>query len=117
MPEQRSTPRHERRLSLQIASEPHGRFEIETVNLSLSGACCRSRYFVPLMTRLRVTMLLPGERAPEPLRADAVVVRVQPATAPGSDGSYDLALYFTQMRPADQDRLGAFLRGWPGGAA
>jgi hypothetical protein len=117
MPEQRAAPRQAQHLSVEVTSEPQGRFEIRTLNLSLCGAYCRSRYFLPVMTRLRVSVLLPGRESPRRVDADAVVVRVQPSRESGSEGLYDLALYFTKMRSVDQDRLSAFLRREPGGEA
>lgn len=117
MPEQRVAPRQPQHLSVEVTSEPQGRFEIRTLNVSLSGAYCRSRYFLPVMTRLNVSLLLPGGESPQRLGAEAVVVRVQPCSGSGNEGSYDLALYFTKMQPGDQDRLNAFLRTNPGDAA
>lgn len=113
MPEQRAFRRHAERLSLHVSSEPQGQFEIETLNVSLSGAHCRSRYFLPLMTRMRVTLVLPAGRTSDRLEADAVVVRVDPSSDPALAGFYDLALYFTRMEPVAQERLGAFLRDRP----
>ncbi len=110
MPEQRAAPRQAQHLSLEITSEPEGRFEIRTLNISLCGAYCRSRYFLPLMTRLGVSLLLPEGESPRRLDAEAVVVRVQPSSESGSEGSYDVALYFTKMQPADQDQLSTFLK-------
>jgi hypothetical protein len=115
MAEKRASPRQAERLSLHIASEPQGRFEIETLNVSLSGAYCRSRYFLPLMTRLRVSMVLPEERGARTLATDAVVVRVDPSGGDGNTGTYDLALYFTHMEPAAQEHLSHFLRRQSGG--
>lgn len=117
MPEQRAFRRHAERLSLHVASEPQGQFEIETLNVSLSGAYCRSRYFLPVMSRMKVTLVLPSGRTSERLEADAVVVRVNPSTDPALAGFYDLALYFTRMDSSAQERLGAFLRENPGEAA
>jgi hypothetical protein len=116
MAEKRAAPRHSEHLSLLVSSEPQGRFEIETLNVSLSGAYCRTRYFLPLMTKLQVTLVLPTQRKPESLSASAVVVRINPSSDPGSAGFYEMALYFTGMDPSEQERLGAFLRSRPAGA-
>lgn len=110
MPEQRAAPRQAQHLCVEVTSDPEGRFEIRTLNISLCGAYCRSRYFLPVMTRLGVSLLLPEGDPPQRLDAEAVVVRVQPSSESGSEDSYDLALYFTKMRPADQDRLNTFLK-------
>jgi hypothetical protein len=113
MPDQRADRRHTERLSLHVASEPQGRFEIETLNVSLSGAYCCSRYFLPLMTRMKVTLILPSGRTSEKLDADAVVVRVNPSTEPALAGFYDLAFYFVRMGDAERERLRLFLRERP----
>ena len=110
MPEQRVFRRHAERLSLHVASEPQGRFEIESLNVSLSGACCRSRYFLPLMSRMKVTLVLPDGKSSERLEVNAVVVRVNPSSDPALAGFYDLALYFTDMAAPDQERLGKYLK-------
>ncbi|MEE9217939.1 MAG: PilZ domain-containing protein [Acidobacteriota bacterium] len=116
MREQRAAPRRARQLRLEVSSEPQGRFEIQTLNISLCGAHCRSRYFLPVMTRINVTLLLPEEAAPRRLDAEAVVVRVQPCSETAAEGSYDMALYFTRMKESDQIQLSRYLQSGGGEA-
>jgi hypothetical protein len=77
--------------------------EMEAVNLSLGGACCVSPHRFEPMTVLDVQVDLPG-RTPTsmPLRATAVVVRVEPSRA---GAPYRIALWFREMADEDRARL------------
>ncbi len=83
-----------------------------TKDLSLGGVYCTSSNDFPEMTRLAVRLMLPdrsGNGGPEPLDAQAVVVRRRPVFSAVGRGRYELALFFTSMDDADRQRLARFL--------
>ena len=87
--EKRRHPRIQDRLTLRSSSAETGSMEMSTTNLSLGGAHVVSSRYMPLMTRVEVTLHLPPdpgiESRPRSLKAEAVVVRVHPpAPVPGS---------------------------------
>src|SRR5213594_2460988 len=94
---------------LPIDADVEGqRFQIEASNLSAGGAYCRSDRRFPVMTRLEVSVDLPGDGGGEALRFDAVVVRCE---SEGTDsGGWRLALYFPDLEPAARIRLAHFVQ-------
>ena len=111
--EKRRYPRIPDRLSVRSASPDHGAAEMTTTNLSLGGACVVSRRFLPLMTRVEVTLHLPPESEeearPRAVKAEAVVVRVEPARPGPEDAAYELALFFSRLEAPDRLALGRYL--------
>ncbi len=88
--------------------------EMSTTNLSLGGAHVVTNHYMPLMTRVEVTLHLPPasgiESGPRPLKAEAVVVRVDPPGPGPESRSFDMALFFSRMEPHDRTALARYLQ-------
>ncbi|MCI0567448.1 MAG: PilZ domain-containing protein [Acidobacteria bacterium] len=112
-PEKRSHPRVKDRLTLRSTSPAEGASEMSTTDLSLGGAQVAASRFVPLMTRVEVTLLLPPEEGtesgPRPVRAEAVVVRVNPPAPQAEIEHYQIALFFSRMEQRDRNALARYL--------
>jgi PilZ domain-containing protein len=112
-PEKRSHPRVKDRLTLRSTSSAEGPSEMSTTDLSLGGAHAVASRFVPLMTRVEVTLILPPEEGiesgPRPVRAEAVVVRVHPPTPQAEIEHYHVALFFSHMEQRDRIALARYL--------
>ncbi len=86
-----------------------GLVEMEALNLSLGGAHCLSDRRLEPMTRLEVTLDLPGSsRLRLAVTAEAVVVRADSASSRNGP-PYHLALWFQRMGSEDRARLRHFL--------
>jgi hypothetical protein len=109
--EKRSHPRIKDRLTLRSASSDAG--EMSTTDLSLGGAHVIATRFLPLMTRVEITLLLPPEEGidsgPRAVRAEAVVVRVHPPEAVATAAHYEMALFFSRMEQRDRSALARYL--------
>ena len=109
--EKRSHPRIKDRLTLRSTSSGAG--EMSTTDLSLGGAHVIASRFLPLMTRVEVTLLLPPEEGidsgPRPVRVEAVVVRVHPSEAQPTVEHYEVALFFSRMEQRDRSALSRYL--------
>ena len=99
----------DRRRSARIAESlpfkiGHEGYEIAamTVNISAHGAMCVVDRAIPVMTRLRVALTLPASSKEKVIHATGVVVRNE--ADPDSDKHF-IALYFSQIKPADQKVL------------
>jgi hypothetical protein len=86
---------------------------MSTTNLSLGGVQVITRRYLPLMTRVEVTLHLPppdgqnsGSRS---VKAEAVVVRVQPPSPTSEQGSFEMALFFSRMEHQDRNALADYL--------
>ena len=115
--EKRRHPRVTDRLTLHSASAETGSVEMSTTNLSLGGAHVVSDHYMPLMTRVEVTLHLPPdsglESGPRPVRAEAVVVRIHPQEPRSDCHSFEMALFFSRMENRDRTALARYLSSQP----
>ena len=112
-------PVMDRRRSVRIAEElpfkiGHDRYEVEavTINISVHGALCLVTRDVPLMTQLKVGLSLPSSRKSasraRSLSMKGVVVRKEKDAL--SD-KYFVAIYFSDIKPADRQVLEKYIEG------
>ncbi len=87
---------------------------METLDVSASGTYCLVDRFVPLMSKVSVTLEIPTENGPaRRVRADAIVVRAEPDDqAFGGKPGYRLALFFSRIegdgKAVLEDFVGSF---------
>lgn len=109
--EKRRHPRIARRVS--VRSEDQLAVDLETVDLSAGGLCCTASQFIPPMTKMALTLILPsnsdGKKPVEELvSGEAIVVRTD--RSPSDDGGYRIALFFSRMGEKDRRTLHRFLQ-------
>lgn len=111
--ERRRHPRLEDRLTLRSSSPDAGSLDMSTTNLSLGGVQVVSSRYLPLMTRVAVTLHLPPyagqDSGPRPVKAEAVVVRVLPPAPTPESRSFEMALFFSRMEQQDRNALAHYL--------
>ena len=71
-----------------------------TLNISASGIYCKVDREIPLMSRVRVALMLP-----EMLEVDGVVVREHPVIIDGAIKHYDIAIFFDSLSPKSRDMI------------
>lgn len=82
----------------------------ESLNVSANGVYFASPTFIPLLTRLRITLELPGgDGGKSRVACDGVVVRTEPETERPDAGEYQVACYFTDIPDPDRVRLEAYI--------
>jgi c-di-GMP-binding flagellar brake protein YcgR len=108
--ERRLDPRVSAQVALEVlpsavtGEEP---IRLTTRNLSTSGALCVSPISLPLKNILPCRILLPGT-GPDGIPADVIVLRVESSIA-AIASTYQVALYFVEMRSGDRERLRRFV--------
>ena len=111
--ERRRHPRLEDRLTLRSSSPDAGSLDMSTTNLSLGGVQVVTSRYLPLMTRVEVTLHLPPDggqdTGPRPVKAEAVVVRVLPPAPTHESRSFEMALFFSRMEQQDRTVLAHYL--------
>jgi len=108
--ERRRHQRYQRPLELERHDrETDGFAVLETMNVSLGGCLCRVDRFLEPMTRLEVMGRIPGSK--HAVRADAVVVRVEPEREVAGRKDYRVALFFQRMEDRDRALLRDYLEG------
>jgi len=106
--ERRKAPRVVAKLAMQVseAKDDASVLTTESINLSSSGIQFQSRSFLPPLTKVALTLLLPpfGRRLRRErlVRCEGVIVRCVESERARQRPRFDLACYFTDV--AEEDR-------------
>lgn len=110
--EKRKYPRlKDENISLKVKS---GDIDIITksLDISASGVYCKVEKEVPLMSRIKVVLIVPkpkADNAPAPrtakIETDGVVVRGHPVIVDGKITHYDVAIFFDNISARDREAL------------
>jgi len=106
--ERRTAARVPARLAMELTLGG-GRTRAETLNVSANGVYFASTTFIPLLTKLRITLELPEDGAPSKVTCDGVVVRTEPEVETAGEDDYQVACYFTDMSELDRERLESYI--------
>ncbi|MFH2137069.1 MAG: PilZ domain-containing protein [Candidatus Omnitrophota bacterium] len=110
--DRRSYPRFVSTLPLEI-STPDFQLETITKNLSCSGVLCQVRRFIPLKTKLKVTMKLPlvidEKKVKKSVSCPAVVARIEPSEEMGG-AAYKIGIVFLSIEGQDREFILQFIR-------
>lgn len=107
--ERRAATRVNARLAMEITVGDDSA-RTESLNVSANGVYFASSTFIPLLTRLRITLELPNETGGKSrVACDGVVVRTEPESERAGVAEYQVACYFTEIAEHDQARLEAYI--------
>lgn len=111
--ERRSFPRiQDEGLSLKLKL---GDFDTitHTLNLSASGVYCKVDKEMPLMSRVKLMLMIPDPSKDEnPIRSlevNGVVVREHPVIIDGKTKHYDVAIFFEDLSSKDREVLSNYI--------
>lgn len=112
--ERRSFPRMEdKELTLKLNL---GDFDAmtHTLNISASGLYCKVEKEVPLMSRVRLMLMMPSaakdEKSPsQHLALDGVVVRTHPVIIDGVTKHYDVAIFFDNLSQNSREAIMSYI--------
>jgi hypothetical protein len=107
--DRRKHPRAEARLSAGVTPAGAGELlAVTTLNVGEGGVYVEVGHFIEPLTKLSVTLDLPGPRGATRIETEAIVVRTQPEQEqPGTD-RYQIACAFLSL--SDPDR--SLIRQW-----
>lgn len=107
--DKRRHPRVARKI--RVRSSAREAVELETIDLSAGGFSCTAPAFLPPMTKLAVSLVLPSktEAPAETVSGEAIVVRTEPSAPGTTNGQYRVALFFSRMEDGDRRKLAEFL--------
>lgn len=101
---------------IRVRSSSRQDLQLETIDLSAGGLSCTAPAFLPLMTKLAVSLVLPGHKSSQSgsddsqtVEGEAIVVRTEPSSPVPENGSYRVALFFSRMEDEHRSRLVDFL--------
>lgn len=111
--ERRRSTRAPARLAMEIKVSGSDHARAETINVSANGVYFLSRSHIPPLTKLQITLMLPGKgprsSTPHEVTCDGVVVRIDPEAPQSGQDQYEIACYFTSISPQDQEHLEAYI--------
>ncbi len=118
--ERREHQRFESEFAVQLAvrdgATPQGTLVSQSRNLSLGGIYCHLSRFVPVLTKLQLTLLLPirgkkkGDVKTQLLRVDGVVVRTTPEEEKPGVSDYEIACAFLTIDDETKKTLARYIR-------
>jgi c-di-GMP-binding flagellar brake protein YcgR len=102
--ERRRYPRIEKKLPLNLRG---AEFEIitETKNISCIGSWCQIPRYLPVFTKLGISIFLPFENKTERIDCKGVIVR----TEEGSNNVYNVGIYFNEIKKSDQEKISQYI--------
>ena len=80
-----------------------------TINISSSGLYCKVDKELPLMSRVRLMLMIPDTSKPgketQPVETEGVVVRAHPVIIDGRIKHYDVAIFFDSLEPKTKELI------------
>ena len=83
-----------------------------TMNISSSGVYCKLDKELPLMSRVKLMLMIPDpakEGALRDLEVNGVVVRQHPVTMDGVIKHYDVAIFFEDLSEKDKGAIASYI--------
>jgi len=111
--DRRKFPRvHDEDLSLELRLDDFDTVT-HTLNISASGVYCKIPREIPLMSRVKIMLMIPTEMNGAPsintLEVTGVVVREHPVVIEGETRHYDAAIFFDDLSPADREMIALYI--------
>lgn len=107
--ERRKYPRiKDEKISLKVKSEQFDTTISQSLNISASGVYCKVDKQIPLMSRVKIILMLPSDIKGGKMKkvdTDGVVVREHPVTENGKILHYDVAVFFDNLSAKDRETI------------
>jgi len=110
--ENRGYIRIKKNLPLKIKfSKEDSDFVIETHDISCSGAMCTADKYIPPMTKVALTFLLPqhGHSPATKIQCSAVVVRINENP---DNKNYDIGMFFSDIKDSEKSKLETYINNY-----
>lgn len=108
--ERRAFPRvHDEGLSLKLNT---GNFDTvtHTLDISASGIYCKIDKEIPLMSKVRLKLMVPDSpKSVQELDVDGVVVREHPVIIDGVIRHYDAAIFFDNLSAKNREMIQTYI--------
>ena len=85
----------------------------KTINITSSGAYCKTDKPLPLLSKVVLTLLIPKpskkSKGDRKIECKGTVVRTHPVIVDGHPQSYDVAIYFDELSPSDSRFISQYI--------
>lgn len=88
-------------------------FVTETKNISCIGAYCNVDSYIPILTKLNITLLLPKgpkSKRPKHITCQGTVVRIEHSNDPLENNKYNIAIYFNEISKSDMKIIDEYVK-------
>ena len=111
--ERRKFPRiKDKELSLKVRLD-NSDAVTHTLNVSASGVYCKVDKEIPLMSRVKLILMIPDlskdSDVAKSLEVDGVVVREHPVIIDGEIKHYDVAIFFEDLSPKSREIISNYI--------
>jgi len=110
--DRRRFTRADRNLAIKIKDKDID-FVTETKNVSCIGAYCEIDGYIPVLTKLRITLLLPKSKKLKDSKhivCEGTVVRIEKSAHPLENNNFNIAIYFNQISKADMKIIDRYVK-------
>lgn len=82
-----------------------------TLDISASGVYCKVDKEMPLMSRVRLVLMVPSKNEPSTrdIEVDGIVVREHPVIINGETKHYDVAIFFENLSQKDREIISEYV--------
>jgi hypothetical protein len=111
-PERRRFARAAKNLAIKLEDKEVD-FVTETKNISCIGAYCQIDTYLPVLTKLKITLLLPKEKnakTPKHVSCEGTVVRIEKCADALENNKYNIAVYFNQISKPDMKLIDRYVK-------
>lgn len=106
--ERRNYPRTVKKLPLTISYQQGIKVIATTQNISCSGVYCCVNKPLPLMSKVKIIILLPI--CNEKIKCSGVIVRSEPTILEQAETAYqNVAIYFTDISDKDKEKIAHYV--------
>lgn len=110
MEEKRKHARVQAQLPLKLFAQ-EADFIAQSINLSCGGVLCEINDYIPVMTRLKIFMLLPtGKKRSQKIECEGIVVRIEPEQPGSQKDRYKIAIFFNQLKKTDRAKIAEYVQ-------
>jgi len=108
--ERRIHPRVEEKIPLKIKDEGFDAISV-TKNISCSGVFCQVDGYFPLLSKVKIVLLLPceGKSKAHPIQIEGVVVRSEPVKSSTNPNYRNIAIFFNKMKKQDSAKISSYI--------
>lgn len=80
-----------------------------TLNISPSGVYCKVDKELPLMSRVKLMLMVPDKTSVKNLEVSGIVVRQHPVIIDGIVKHYDIAVFFEDLSVKDKETIASYI--------
>jgi len=113
--ERRKYPRvRDNRISLKVKAASFDSTISQSLNISASGVYCKVDKEVPLLSRVKIILMLPIDAKTDggkmaKIETEGVVVREHPVIVDGNVIHYDVAIFFDSLSVKDRESIKVYV--------